>query len=197
MWFTVGVLFLVRHGRTAANAAGILQGHLDLELDDVGCDQVRQVAQAIGPVDHVICSPLLRARQTAAVFGREPTIDERWIELDYGEYDGLALTDVPGDVWQRWSTDHDFATPGGESMGSLDRRVRTACAEAFDASRDARIVVVSHVSPIKAAVAWSLETDISMSFRCHLDQAAVCRIGTGPRGPVLRSFNEVLYTQLP
>ena len=190
----MGVLILVRHGRTAANAAGVLQGHIDIPLDDVGLAQAAQVAAAIGPVDRIICSPLGRARQTAAAFGVEPTIDERWIELDYGEYDGLPLVDVPAEAWARWSTDHEYATPKGESMGALDRRVRDACAEALASAAEERVVIVSHVSPIKAAVAWALGCDISMSFRCHLDQAAVCRIVAGSRGPVLRTFNEVLYT---
>lgn len=193
MWFTVGVLILVRHGRTAANAAGVLQGRLDLPLDEIGQAQVRAVADAIGPVDRVISSSLGRAQETAARFGVPVTIDDRWIELDYGEYDGLPLSSVPGDAWQRWSTDPSFATPGGESMGQLDVRVRAACSDALAAAADERVVVVSHVTPIKAAVAWALGCDISISFRCHLDQASVCRIASGPRGPVLRSFNEVLY----
>ena len=190
------MLILVRHGRTAANAAGILQGHLDLPLDELGLAQVREVAEAIGHVDRVISSPLARARETAALFGPVPTIDDRWIELNYGEYDGLPLGDVPADAWIRWNADRDFATPGGESMGCLDRRVRQACSEAYESAIDQIVVVVSHVSPIKAAVAWSLGCDISMSFRCHLDQASICRIAPGNHGPVLRSFNEVLHKRL-
>ena len=54
-------------------------------------------------------------------------------------------------------------------------------------------MVVSHVSPIKAAVAWAIGGDVMMSWRMQLDQAAVCRIGVGPNGAMLRSFNEVLY----
>ncbi|MEO6126078.1 MAG: histidine phosphatase family protein [Ilumatobacteraceae bacterium] len=195
MCFTVVVLILVRHGRTAANAAGVLQGRLDIPIDDVGLEQVRQVAAAIGPVDRVISSPLMRARETAAQFGQPVTVDDRWIELDYGEYDGLPLSAVPAAAWQQWSTDTTFSTPGGESMGSLDTRVRAACADAFATASDERVVVVSHVTPIKAAVAWALGCDISISFRCHLDQASVCRIISGPRGAVLRSFNEVLYAR--
>jgi broad specificity phosphatase PhoE len=78
-------------------------------------------------------------------------------------------------------------------MNELDVRVRAACAEMFALAGSSTVVVVSHVSPIKAAVAWALNGDISMSWRFYLDQAAVCRIGSGPSGPVLRSFNEVLY----
>jgi alpha-ribazole phosphatase len=187
------VLILVRHGRTAANAAGVLQGHLDIPLDDVGVAQAAQVAAAIGPVDRVVCSPLVRSRQTAEAFGLEPAIDARWIELNYGDYDGWPLADVPPETWTQWRTDLEYTTPNGESMGALDRRVREACIEALASAADQRVVVVSHVSPIKAAVAWALGCDMSMSFRCHLDQAAVCRIAAGPRGPILHSFNEVLY----
>ena len=71
--------------------------------------------------------------------------------------------------------------------------MRAACEDAIQSAKDRDIVVVSHVSPIKAAVAWALGADISMSFRCHLEQAGVCRVVAGPNGPVLRSFNEVLY----
>ena len=53
-----------------------------------------------------------------------------------------------------------------------------------------RIVVVSHVSPIKAAIAWALGTDPSTSWRMHLDTAAVTRISVTSRGVALVSFNE-------
>ncbi len=81
MCFTEQVLYLVRHGRTTLNAQGLLQGRLDPSLDEVGHLQAAAMAERIGEVDEVISSPLERATQTAAYFGKEPTIDERWIEL--------------------------------------------------------------------------------------------------------------------
>jgi len=187
------VLILLRHGRTAGNADGLLQGRLDLPLDDVGRFQAERVAKAVGPVDRIICSPMLRTLQTAEPFGVEPTTDDRWLELHYGEFDGKRLADLPPDIWHKWRTDPDFSTSGGESIGSLAARVRSACEELIELSRDEDILVVSHVTPIKAAVAWVLDAPTSMIFRCHLEQAAVCRVVDGPLGPVLRKFNEVLY----
>lgn len=189
------MLILLRHGRTAENAAGLLQGRIDNPLDDVGRRQAEQVAASIGPVDEIISSSLSRAVETAAMFGVPGIIDDRWIEVDYGEYDGRPLTDVPLDVWAAWRTDPGFVPPGGESMHAMDQRVRAAAADALEAARDRTVVVVSHVSPIKAAISWALGGDISMSWRCHLDQAAVCRIAPDPTGPVVRSFNEVLYVR--
>lgn len=189
------MLILVRHGRTGANAAGLLQGRIDNPLDQVGLLQAEQVAASIGPVDLVICSSLCRAVQTAAMFGVPATIDDRWIELDYGELDGRPLVDVPAEMWAAWRNDPLFAPPGGESMLALDQRVRAGAAEALEAARHGTVVVVSHVSPIKAAISWVLGGDISMSWRFHLDHAAVSRIAPGPTGGVLRSFNEVLYVR--
>ena len=59
------MLILVRHGRTALNASGCLQGRIDEPLDDVGLAQAKAVASHVGPVDELISSPLVRARQTA------------------------------------------------------------------------------------------------------------------------------------
>jgi probable phosphoglycerate mutase len=187
------VLYLVRHGRTAANAQGLLQGRLDPPLDELGHRQAEAMAAMIGPVDEVICSSLGRARETASYFmaeGAEPEIDDRWIEIAYGEYEGVPVGEVPPDVWQAWRTNTQFRTRGGESFGDLDGRVRDALGELSDRIHERNIVVVSHVSPIKAAVAWSLGVTMDIMFHCHLAQASLCRVDRGRFGPVLHSFNE-------
>lgn len=184
------MLYLVRHGRTSANARGLLQGRLDPPLDDVGHRQAEAIAAMVGEVDEVVTSPLLRARETAAYFGREPTVDERWIELAYGEYEGMPTEEVPPEIWQAWRENAEFRTKGGESFADLDARVRDACADLQPRMHESSIAVVSHVSPIKAAVAWSLGVSMEIMFHCHLSQASLCRIDNGRFGPVLHSFNE-------
>jgi broad specificity phosphatase PhoE len=184
------VLYLVRHGRTDANANGLLQGRLDPPLDEVGRQQAAAIAELIGPVDTVISSSLLRACETAERFGRPVTIDDAWIELAYGEFEGMPAGEVPPEVWQSWRTNAMFATKGGESFGALDARVRVACEGLIHRIQAEDIVVVSHVSPIKAAVAWALNTSLEIMFHCHLAQASVCRVAMGRFGPLLHSFNE-------
>jgi alpha-ribazole phosphatase len=184
------VLYLVRHGRTAANASGLLQGRLDHPLDEIGCKQATAIASLIGPVDVVIASSLARAKQTAECFGLPVEVDDRWIELAYGEYEGVPAAEVPDEVWHRWRTDGTFASEGGECFESLNARVRAACEELADRIGRQDVVVVSHVSPIKAAVAWALNTSLEIMFHCHLSQASVCRVGMGKFGPILHTFNE-------
>jgi broad specificity phosphatase PhoE len=184
------VLVLVRHGRTAANAERRLQGRLDLPLDDVGLAQVAGLAGWLGRPDRVISSPLLRARQTADTFGVPYDVDDRWTELDYGALDGMPVADVGEDVWARWRVDPLYQAGGGESMATMNERVIPAAEELLADAAEQMIVVTTHVSPIKAAMAWALGVDLSVGWRCHLDQASVCRITLGPSGPVLIGFNE-------
>lgn len=190
------MIILVRHGRTPANALGLLQGRLDQSLDEVGREQARRVASYLldrfGPLAAVISSPLARACETAAAITDDFVIDERWIELSYGEYEGRPHGEVPAEVWQRWRADPEYVPAGGESLLALDRRVRGACADLEQLARSGPVVVVSHVSPMKSAVAWALGADLSISWRSHLSQAAICRIEIRGSGPVLLSFNETV-----
>jgi alpha-ribazole phosphatase len=186
------MLILVRHGRTALNAAGCLQGRIDEPLDDVGRKQAAMVAEHVGPVDVLISSPLRRATETAEAFGTPFETDERWIELSYGVFEGVAIVDTPSEAWDRWQEDVDYVPTGGESLAQLDRRVRDACEELSRVAGDADVAVVTHVSPIKSAVAWALGATIAISWRSHLSPASICRIEMRRGGPVLIAFNETV-----
>lgn len=185
------MLILVRHGRTEANRAGLLLGRLDVHLDPTGRAQAGATAAAVGAVDRVISSPLSRTRQTAEAFGLPVEVDERWIELDYGELDGTPLRDVPVERWAAWRGDLDWAPPGGESLRQLGERVRSACEDLVEEARRATVVVVSHVSPIKAAAAWAMGVGDEVSWRLFLSPGSITRVGVGERGPSLHGFNDI------
>jgi len=189
------VLVIVRHGRTAHNASGRLLGHLDPPLDELGRAQAEALAAAVGPVDRIISSPLLRTRETAAAFGRDVEIDDRWIELDYGDYDGTPLGEIGPEIWARWRADLDFRPPGGETLRELGDRVRGALDElAADTTvGEGTTVVVTHVSPVKAAVGWAVGADDGISWRLWVAPASITRVGLTPRGGVLHSFNETSH----
>jgi broad specificity phosphatase PhoE len=186
-------LFLARHGRTAANASGLLLGRADAELDELGRVQAVALAAVVPAPARVISSPLVRCRETAAAFGVPVEVDARWIELDYGEWDQQPLTSVPAEVWARWRTDLDLRPPGGETLRELGARVRAACDTLVDDARDADVVVVSHVSPLKAALAWALDVGDELAWRLHVTPASLSRVAIRPHGPVLLSFNEIAH----
>lgn len=183
------MLILLRHGRTEANAGGLLQGRIDPALDELGVRQARAAAAAIGSVDRVIASPLRRAQETAAAFGCDVETDPRFIELDYGAWEAKPVKEVPPEVWAEWRSDLDFRPPGGETLNELGDRVRRGLENLAADAMHQDIVVVSHVSPMKAAVAWALGTDDSTTWRLYLAQAAVCRIATTLDSTRLIEFN--------
>ncbi len=213
------MLILVRHGESTGNAAGLLLGRIDAPLTERGLAQARTLGASLAGATRVIASPLERARDTAAALdlGLPIEIDERWVELDYGEYDGRPLGSVPAEVWKRWRSDPHYRPAGGETLAELGRRVRSACEELFGgsppdgahgrapdgasvraadgesggAARTDDVVVVSHVSPIKAAVCWAMGLGDEGAWRLYLATASITRIAWGAGStPVLQRFNE-------
>ena len=195
------MIALVRHGQTAVNAGGRLQGRLDEPLSDLGRAQAAALAHLLErePVTRVVSSPLVRARDTAeaiaAPHGLTVEVDERLVELDYGAWDGVALADVPASDWEAWRADPRFTPPGGESLVDVSARVASFCADVLG---DDLVVAVSHVSPIKAAVCCALGIDERATWRMQLGLASVTRVGARPDGSAyLLSYNETAHLHEP
>lgn len=199
------MLILVRHGESTGNAAGLLLGRIDAPLTERGLAQAQTLGDSLSGITRVISSPLERARDTAAALdlGLPIEIDERWVELDYGEFDGQPLGSVPSEVWRRWRSDPHYRPPGGETLAEAGVRVRSACEELFadGDGADARagdVVVVSHVSPIKAAVCWAMGLGDEGAWRLYLATASITRIAWGAGAtPVLQRFNETPWEDGP
>ena len=190
------MLLLVRHGESQANAEGRLSGRAETPLTDRGRAQAAALAGRLAGAGRLITSPLRRAGDTAAALGLTVAaeVDQRWTEIDYGAFEGARLSDLDPDTWRRWRADPDFRPPGGETLREVSVRVAAACDELFATAGEAArgpadVVVVSHVSPIKAAVAWALGAGAELAWRLQLSTASITAVDGGPDGPVLRAFN--------
>ena len=207
------MLLLVRHGQSEANAAGLLIGRADSPLTQLGRLQAdalgRAIARRFPSAPRLLTSPLQRAVETAESIaaaysasyeatGRRRAaddavakleVDERFIELDYGELDQRAISDLPAGLWDTWRADAAWRPTGGETLGEVKARVSAACEEIAASAAGGDVVVVSHVSPIKAAVAWALGTPADLAWRLSLSVASITKIALDGR-PALVSFNE-------
>lgn len=138
------VVYLVRHGRTALNAAGALRGRLDPLLDNVGEVEAAALGEAFRGVDiaAVVTSPLRRARQTAAAIAMTTgvllEIDERLIDRDYGPWAGSSHAEV---VRQCGSID---AAPGVESRDEVASRATAAVLDWVEKSAPGAMIAVAH-----------------------------------------------------
>jgi broad specificity phosphatase PhoE len=191
------MLVLIRHGEAHANAAGLLLGRSDSQLTERGRGQVAALSPLLGKVGRLITSPLARCRDSAEALGTgvAAEVDDRWVEVDYGEYEGRRVSEMSGPEWARFRSDPSTRWPGGESLSDVGSRVREACEELFatdaeGARAEEDVVVVSHVSPIKAAVAWALGSGDETVWRLYLATASVTRVTWGLHAPVLVSYNQ-------
>lgn len=191
------LIVLVRHGETEINRDGLLQGRSDRALTDLGHTQAAALAKvlpSLGPVS-ITSSPLLRAQQTAAPIaeacGLELVIDSRLVELDYGDWEHSAPGDISPSEINRLRDDPTFAPPGGESLLAVRDRVESFCSE-ID-SGEGTMIVVSHVSPIKAAVAMTLGVGPEVAWKMRIGLASISRLEHFPEGLVLSGFNDTSH----
>jgi broad specificity phosphatase PhoE len=204
------MLLLVRHGQSRANAAGLLIGRADSPLTGLGHQQAVALGEVLASrgvaAGRILTSPLQRAMKTAQVIAAayasviEPAalpqvkVDGRFVVRDEGELDETAPSELPPGLWDRWRSDAAWRPPGGETLGEVRARVSAACEELSAEAARSDVVVVSHVSPIKAAVTWALGGGPELSWRLSLGVASITRISTGgPVGPALVSFNETAH----
>ncbi|MGA3351643.1 MAG: histidine phosphatase family protein [Acidimicrobiales bacterium] len=210
------MLLLVRHGQSRANAAGLLVGRADSPLTELGRRQADALGAALAPTIttgcRILASPLQRAAKTAQAIAAtckgspapsrvrpldvRPGVitDARFIELDYGELDETAVSELPAGLWEHWREDLTWRPPGGETLWEVRARVSAACEELAAEAGRGDVIVVSHLSPIKAAVTWALGSGPELSWRMSLGVASITRIATdGARGPSLVSFNETAH----
>ena len=199
-------VILVRHGRTAFNAAGRIQGRIDNPLDELGLEQARRVGRRlvrdVRGEAVIVHSPLMRAQQTAEIIAESSesvskiVIDPDWIELDYGTFDGLHQSEVEAATWRNWRADPTFRPPGGESLVDVEERVRVALDRVLGFGARS-VIVVSHVSPIKAAVTLALGANTEVVWRTRLDTASICRLSLSSESRSLTGFNETGHLDDP
>lgn len=158
-------LLLIRHGPTAWNETGRLQGRTDLPLSARGR---ALVATWRLPPDwrdsKIVASPLLRARETAEIVaGRPVTVDPALIEMDWGLFEGHRLEDLrkedPEGMAANEAAGLDFRPPRGESPREVRSRL-SGMLDALAESHDA-LVAVTHKGVIRAALSLATGWDMT------------------------------------
>ena len=193
------MIALVRHGQSTSNAQGLVIGRGDPHLTELGERQAEALAPWLENVREVWTSPLVRARETAAlaVPGLEALIKDSFVELDYGTFEGASASTAAGEGWRAMEHHHDQAFEGGESLAALDARVHLELDALLDDptnllhSPDEHLAIVSHVSPIKSAVAWALGAPGSIAWRMRLDNGSLTLVGARGATPRLIRYNAV------
>lgn len=198
----MATVILVRHGRTPANAQGILAGWSPgVSLDEVGLGQAHKAATRLADLrlSAVVTSPLDRTRETAAAIleqqAGEVTLhdDERVGECRYGEWTGRSLKDLSKDPLWKVVQSHASAVtfPGGESMPAMQARAVDAVREWNARLGDKAVyAVVSHGDVIKAILADALGMHLDHFQRIVIDPASVSVVHYTPTRPFVLRVND-------
>ena len=195
-------VLLLRHGRTTANAAGVLAGWTPgVQLDETGTGQVQAVGQRLAavPLAAVVSSPLERCRQTAeaVLAGRaaELQVDERFGEARYGDWTGRPIKElVKEPLWtvvQQHPSAAVFPGPEGEGLAQTQARAVAAVRE-WNAKLgpDAVWLACSHGDVIKAIVADALGLHLDQFQRIVVDPASVSVITYTDTRPFVVRVND-------
>ncbi len=172
-------ILLVRHGQTAWNAIGKLQGATDIPLNDLGREQARGLAAQLAgePIAQVWASDLARASETAAIVATNrglaaPRIDPELRERAFGVFEGLTRDECEvnhPEAWQSWMA-QTGAPPGGEARELAAARMGRALARIVAAATDpGPTLVVSHGGIMRLWLIEQLGADVPM-----IPNAAVC-----------------------
>ncbi|EWY40632.1 phosphoglycerate mutase [Skermanella stibiiresistens SB22] len=189
-------LLILRHGPTAWNTEGLIQGRTDVPLSPHGEGVVRTWVLPDRLRDRVwIASPLQRAAATAGLLGLSPSLDARLVEMDWGVWEGRTLTDLRaelGDLMAAWEARGlDFRAPEGESPLDVQDRLRPWLAEV--AGRGEPTGAVAHKGVIRALYALAADWDMTDKPRHKLLDGCAHRFTLAPDGaPAIAELNIAL-----
>lgn len=198
-------LILLRHGETEQSLERRFSGRSDLPLTDKGKMQARAAGvriAAVGDIALVVSSPLLRTKQTAHAVAKElgldVHIDKDLREIDFGAWEGMTFGEAKragGTAFDAWAGSDEVAPPGGESMAQCRERVERARQRLTAKYAGQRVLVVTHMTPIKALLGDALGSTAAVR-RINLDLCSLSRVDyvAGERArSVVKLVNEISY----
>jgi probable phosphoglycerate mutase len=200
-------VLLIRHGETAWNAEGRIQGRLDIPLSGTGIFQAACVAERLAdaPIDAIIASDLARAWMTALPLAQrrqlEPIAEPRLRERHFGVFQGLT----PDEVANRWpaefrlwrARDPAWAIPEGESGAEFIARVVAAVTDLVTRYSGRTIALVTHGGVLDVLYRQALQLAWDAPRLHQMLNASINELtaSTAPLRLTLRGWAEVAHLE--
>jgi probable phosphoglycerate mutase len=187
-------LALVRHGVTAWNAQGRIQGRTDILLSEEGAAEMARLTPPEGFADaRVFTSPLLRARQTAELLGlKNARVDERLSEHFWGAWEGLTREEILArygiDAFRHAGKALDFCPLDGETTRAFVARVDDFLKDV--AREDGDAIAVTHRGVLRSAYALATGWDMTEPMPPDMDVSCALILELDANGaPTLAALN--------
>ena len=173
-------LYLIRHGETELNTAGVFYGWTDCGISEKGVMQAEDLADILQEVsfDAVISSNLCRAVVTAAIVSGctpdEIRKDERLRELNFGDWEGLHFKEIREkhkNEWEKWSSDwKNTAPPKGENFLEFYLRIKSSIEDILSEFKGKRVLIVSHQGTMRVIPMILLGLDVEAYWSFTAEQ---------------------------
>ncbi|MGV4039939.1 adenosylcobalamin/alpha-ribazole phosphatase [Citrobacter portucalensis] len=192
-------LWLVRHGETEANVAGLYSGHAPTPLTERGIAQAQTLGTLLRnvPVDNVLCSELERARHTTQLILGDREVPVRNMpelnEMFFGDWEmrhhrDLAREDAEN--YAVWCNDWQNATPtNGEGFQAFSQRVERFIAQLADYKTCQNLLVVSHQGVLSVLIARLLSMPAAAMWHFRVEQGCWSAIDFCDDFAVLKVLN--------
>ena len=179
------LVILMRHGQADNNVNRILVGrHIESHLTEFGKNQVLDTAKYLKEIsiDKVLVSPVVRTVETAEIvceyLGMSYQIDERLYEIELGKLVGMNYEEIIlkyGNLFLQFYTENDAALThyGVESFASIKQRIKNILDEITERYTDKNVLMISHLDPIKAAIATLLDLKPESLYKWHIRNASL------------------------
>lgn len=173
-------LILIRHGETIWNKEGKVQGFSDIDLSDIGINQVQQLASSLKNhlIHAIYSSPLARAHKTARIINQyhhtQIFLESGLMEMDHGDFEGYSFRELMAcekDFLKKWMSDPaSVKMPNGESFLELQTRAWNVI-EGITAKHD-NALIVSHSFTIASILCKIKNISLSEFRSVHVDNAS-------------------------
>lgn len=179
------LVIFMRHGQAENNVSRTLVGrHIESHLTEQGRQQVTDAAKQLKsiPIDKIYASPVIRTMETAQIvcenLGMEYEMDERLYEIELGKLVGMNYEEVTtkyGDLFLRFYAEHDpvLVSFGVEPFAAVKQRVQSLLDDALKNHEDSNVLLITHLDPIKAALATLLDLNADALYRWHIRNASL------------------------
>lgn len=186
-------LTLIRHTRLQV-PDGVCYGHSDIDVSASFMDELERLQTKLSgeQFDAVYASPLQRCSKLAHALGFDYQIvhDDRLKELHFGDWEMLAWSDIPRELFDVWAQNYaDLAPPNGETFAALQQRGIAFIDECLQNHVNQHILVVTHGGMIRALIAHALNMQLKGLFRFQVDHASVTRIDFSGMVPRIEFVN--------
>jgi probable phosphoglycerate mutase len=198
------IVSLIRHGSTAWNEQGRMQGRRDIPLSEHGRARVRawHVPEELtepGAGARWVSSPLRRAVETAELLrGIEPPCESALTEMDWGGWEGMRLDEIRARFGAEFARNQalglDFRPPGGESPRDVLGRVQSWLSRV--AADGAPVVAVTHLGVVRAVLSAATGWDMTTKPPIRIQSDTLHRFAVDARGKLsVVECNVVLVAQ--